>query len=156
MKKFLVAGFVVLATGAATSTQADDGRYHNLKEAFEEAEGAALTESVLALVAPGSDGVYYLWGTCFKPDGETLDYVVSVDLLAKQSTDSGVGDFFAEEELSVVAFNGELHEYDRERRVYVLPVYVTYSFKVVERNGDNYLLEKRGFDESTYCVYAIK
>ena len=153
MKKLLVVGLVGLSIGVATSARADDGRYHQVKEVFEEAEGLRI-ESVLALVTPSSNGKYYLQGTCFEPDGETWTNGVIVNLPARPSADPGAGDFFVEEELSAVEFNNYRYEYDRERGVYVA---MPSSFKAVERNGEHYLLEEYPLpDEIDYCVYALE
>ena len=155
MKRFHVIGLVVLAMAAATSATADDGRYLKIKEVFEEAEGLRI-ESVLALVPPHyDDGKYYYDGTCFKANGETFASIyMRIDLLARQSTDPGVGDFFVEEELSVVFFDGRRHEYDQERGIYAA---IASSFKAVDRNGEHYLLEHLySPDEATYCVYALE
>ena len=154
MKTFPVAGLVVLSMGAATSATADNGRYLKTKEVFEEAPGLRV-ESALAVVTPHSDGKYEFYGTCFEPDGETWSSYVLIDLLARQSTDQGVGDFFAEEELSAVKINGRRSEFDQERKIYVR--LETSVFKAVDRNGDKYLLEElRSPDGSHYCVYALE
>ena len=154
MKKFPVVGLVVLAMVAATSAAADDGRYDQVKEVFEAAQGLRM-ESALALVSPhDDDGYYYYKGTCFGSNGETSTGYVRIFLLARPSTDPGVGDFFVEEEPSVVDFYGYLYEYDRERGIYA---HIASSFKAVERNGEHYLLEKLSSpDETDYCVWALE
>ena len=154
MKKFLLVGLVVLSTGAAISATADDGRYDQIKAVFEEAEGLRI-ESALASVTPYSAGMYEFRGTCFEPDGETWNRYIMVDLLATPSADPGVGDFFAEEELSAVEINARRYEFDREKKTYVHQGILV--FKVVERSGKNYLLEElRSSDGAVYCVSAIE
>ena len=153
MERFHVIGLVVLLMGVATSATADDGRYLKIKEVFEEAEGLRI-ESVLASVSPHYDETYYYEGTCFESDGETWTSYLRINLLTGQSTDSGVGDFFVEEELSVVVFDGFRHEFDQEMGAYVR---IASSFKAVDRNGEHYLLEHRySPDRADYCVWAIE
>ena len=132
-------------------------------DVFEASPGLRI-ESVL--VSPDSDGTYFYRGTCYEPDGETSYSSVIVDLPATQVTDPGVGDFFVEEELSVVEIHGLLFEYDQERKIYSYSVGSRewYSVKAVERNGDHYLLQKYGLqkDDSSddvydvYCLYAVE
>ena len=123
MKKFPVVGLVVLSMGAATLTRVDDGRYLKTKAVFAGAPGLRI-ESALASVSPDSNGTYDFRGTCFEPDGETWTGYVRIDLLAGPSTDPGVGDFFAEEELPVVEFDGFRYEFDQERKIYFLAQYL--------------------------------